>query len=368
MNSFPFLPLGGFISVSLSLSYLRENNKRLTNRVGEDDGEENEDTWKRVPSPGLWPHGVNHLFKSLEGAGVILRLGSKVVMQHLTRTEHDDFYGALSQLEQRVLQCRQQLSRTIVVEGCQGTGATTLISGIASTVPSAHAASTNKWNKITKLRHKLQFLPLSLREAFFSVCDYCSVVDIEEDESTGKGFILLERLHHSRVSHAICANNPSTDPASLGESAFCWPNDLPRPALVVYLFVPYEVKEKRQNQVHISPSEYNKIQFVHSRVTGPLFTAVDASGTPQEVLETVLECCSSYGVNVLSPTHVRDDIYTEKTQQDHDCPTEQSLFISFDDEASSRSKKESHSTKEWRRKSRQSMGWYGAFMSSNTDI
>ena len=122
MTSFSFLPLGGFLSVSLSLSYLRENNKAQRQKQDAlcltQDYHNNTDTWRNVPAST--PHGVQHMFKSLEAAALMLRMGSETIRHAISPAEHKILYETLSYLEQRDQLCMAQLHRTVVIEGPPG--------------------------------------------------------------------------------------------------------------------------------------------------------------------------------------------------------------------------------------------------------
>jgi ERCC4-type nuclease len=124
MSTFSILPLGGFISVSLSLSYLRESNKAQRKKQEalclSRDYHNNTDTWRNVPE--CTPHGARHLFKSLEAAAMMLRMGSETLrrVEGVSPAEHTLLYETLNRLEQRAQLCTSYLSRTVVIEGPQG--------------------------------------------------------------------------------------------------------------------------------------------------------------------------------------------------------------------------------------------------------
>lgn len=122
MTSFSILPLGGFISVSLSISYLREQNKAQRKKQEaislSRDYLHEADTWRNVPESS--PHGSPLLFKSLDAAALMLRMGSETVRRNVTPTEHALLYETVSRLQQRTQLCRSRLQRTVVIEGPQG--------------------------------------------------------------------------------------------------------------------------------------------------------------------------------------------------------------------------------------------------------
>lgn len=122
MTTFSILPLGGFISVSLSMSYIRANKKAQRQKLDAlrqaSDFKNGTDTWRNVPENS--PHGARHMFKSLEAAALMLRMGSETLRRAMCPVEHKHFYDTLTFLEQRTQLCSSYLDKTIVIEGPQG--------------------------------------------------------------------------------------------------------------------------------------------------------------------------------------------------------------------------------------------------------
>jgi hypothetical protein len=172
-----------------------------------------------------------------------------------------------------------------------GCGASTLISNLLASTSATHTASSTKWEGITALRHQLQdgeaALSPPLLAAFACVLDYCRIIDIEQggescdhqvDSShshasstcSDNNTFFIERLHHTRLSQTLCQEEEEgvMDPALVPASAFCWPKDLPTPALVVYLVLPpppntpqhIHMQQQCAGQIPIALAEYNKIQ------------------------------------------------------------------------------------------------------------
>lgn len=112
-------------------------------------------------------------------------------------------------------------------------------------------------------------------------------------------------------------------------------------------------------------------QLTHSKVTGPQFAAIDASGSEEDVLETALQCCQSHGVPLRRlPVPGRNGVAEEDsnrpctkacTNQDHDSEGEGAIVINLSDAPLSR--QHSDASESSTSGTRQSMGWYGAFMS-----
>ena len=126
-----FLPLGGFVSVSLSVAYLRNNNikKATATAVANANtalvtGKEvkDKDTLRTIPDNASASHGIPHLFKSLEAAALMLRLGSDTLRRSggLSHAELKRFLITVCLLEQRVQLGSSHLQRTVVIEGLQG--------------------------------------------------------------------------------------------------------------------------------------------------------------------------------------------------------------------------------------------------------
>lgn len=98
-------------------------------------------------------------------------------------------------------------------------------------------------------------------------------------------------------------------------------------------------------------------------MTGPQFAAIDASGSEEDVLETVLQCCQSHGVSLRRQAVAEEETSNHcpdvSTDQDHDA--EGAIVINLSDAPLSRQHSDCSESSVSR--GRQSMGWYGAFMS-----
>jgi hypothetical protein len=269
---------------------------------------------------------------------------------------------------------------------------------------------SKQWAGILDLRKNLQHLPAPLLAAFDCVCDYCHMIDETEHSLTADSdtnVVFIERLHHTRISRTICRQqDPPLDISSLPASAFQWPKDLPTPALVIYMVLPHQEREQRVGQESIPAAEYNKIQvtllpnkgthiayystvlqcsvwcsslhcvspqLIHSKVKGPQFVAIDASGSQEDVLETVLQCCEGHGLYLRkdhntvknavtghdgAPTALNRPTATATMCSEGEHNEDSPIIINLSD-----ADPPSGGDSSRRESKRQSMGWYGAFMS-----
>lgn len=369
--------------MSLSLSYLRESNKAQRQKLEalrlKSDYNNRTDTWRNVPEG--CPHGARHMYKSLEAAAMMLRMGSESLRRLLSSAEHKHFYETLDYLEQRTQLCSSYCDKAIVIEGPQGSGVSTLIKNLSelflNSTTSDQENAPKKWKGILGVHDKLQGLPVPLVDAFECVCDYCSIVDVGSEDgsanSSNDRIVFIERLYHSRVSNILCNKSEQVDITQVPDSAFQWPKDLPVPALVIYLVLPHDERGQRAGQLPISVTEYNKIQLVHSKIRGAEFVPIDASGHQEDVLETVLQCCESHGIHLRNancgPMMMNEDTGDHRNQGENISDTDdkegdQAIVINLSD-APLPCRHERGDRREYSQ--RQSLGWYGAFMSGGDE-
>ena len=112
--------------------------------------------------------------------------------------------------------------------------------------------------------------------------------------------------------------------------------------------------------------------MVHSKIRGAEFVPIDASGCQEDVLETVLQCCESHGIHlrnancsstaiveeVIPHTNIGENIHTDENERD------QAIIINLSD-APLPPRHERGDRREYSQ--RQSLGWYGAFMSGGDE-
>mmetsp|Transcript_25565 Transcript_25565/g.24443 ORF Transcript_25565/g.24443 Transcript_25565/m.24443 type:complete len:322 (+) Transcript_25565:274-1239(+) len=237
-------------------------------------------------------HSVPSLVKSLDSALLILRL-ARTVDSKLDTPEINDFYEYLKEVERNGSLIRQGFGglKVLSIEGLEGCGKTTLIEGL---VAKTGATTMDSW-KYTSTEVQQQFLKAEVPEvvatALAFVLNYCTAYQIiTETVQTGtEKIIIMEQFHHSLCANTVASNAPlDIQLRTLPAAVFEWPADLPRPTLVVFLFLQCSERSNRikQNNQH-SPSKMNN---------GPPTIVLDASTSREEVLTIALEACEEFDV------------------------------------------------------------------------
>jgi len=261
------------------------------------------------------PFNIQSLVKSLDSALLILRL-ARTVDSKLDTPEINDFYEYLKEVERNGSLIRQGFGglKVLSIEGLEGCGKTTLIEGL---VAKTGATTMDSW-KYTSTEVQQQFLKAEVPEvvatALAFVLNYCTAYQIiTETVQTGtEKIIIMEQFHHSLCANTVASNAPlDIQLRTLPAAVFEWPADLPRPTLVVFLFLQCSERSNRikQNNQH-SPSKMNnekvlknnlegyddRIATVYSLITGPPTIVLDASTSREEVLTIALEACEEFDV------------------------------------------------------------------------
>jgi hypothetical protein len=114
------------------------------------------------------------------------------------------------------------------------------------------------------------------------------------------------------------------------------------------------------------------LQLTYSLITGPAIVALDASGSPEEVLETAVQCLEHHHVFIRDDSPAPLPAFTSADQgagrSDYDMPTDESheQYIAGEEYADNRksaaSSRRSSMYGGGRENKRQSMGVYGAML------
>jgi hypothetical protein len=178
------------------------------------------------------PHRVNFLFKTLETAAVILKLGRKHVYKNMTRANADAFFNYLDELERKCVDHTDtEESTVIVIEGLPGSGVSTLVNNLVTYTRASRGAGIGP--QLAHFEIILSKVPPALGYAFQVVSNYAKALESEEMSRGVEQFVIVERMYHSTCALTVCAEvDPSAEIAALPSSAFHWPLDLPQPAMV----------------------------------------------------------------------------------------------------------------------------------------
>ena len=104
--------------------------------------------------------------------------------------------------------------------------------------------------------------------------------------------------------------------------------------------------------------------MIHSMVTGgPQFVAIDASGNQKDVYDTAIQCCQIYNIGIRNnmTAHEKNEFCGSDEYERVDVENENPIIINLSDAIPSRP------SEVRREQKRQSLGWYGAFMSTAAD-
>eukprot|EP00045_Choanoeca_perplexa_P018970 m.293634 g.293634 ORF g.293634 m.293634 type:complete len:260 (+) comp27751_c0_seq1:75-854(+) len=129
----------------------------------------------------------------------------------------------------------------IVLEGLDACGKSTLAKMVAST----NEFEILKTPPSSIAEHRTLFDESgqdSLRRAFYFVGNYLALKELKSAEKS----VVFDRFYFSTVAYAMAAAYKaaaSLPPAS--DDCWCWPADLPKPMLVVYVSVSHEEQCKR---------------------------------------------------------------------------------------------------------------------------
>lgn len=223
--SFIAIPLG-FASLSSLWAEKRSDHDEKSERKDVDDA---------IASIGS-SHQVNYLYKTLEAAAMILKLGKRHVYSNMSKENADAFYSYLDELERK---CVNRVNddesdvKVIVIEGLPKSGVSTLANNLVKLTQAVRGSSV--LSDLAMFEEVMSKMPPALAYAFQCVCNYAKAIESESvAASSGGRCVVVERMYHSSCALTVCAeSSPEIDIASLPKSAYRWPVDLPQPSLVL---------------------------------------------------------------------------------------------------------------------------------------
>ncbi|XP_059376641.1 UMP-CMP kinase 2, mitochondrial [Carassius carassius] len=184
----------------------------------------------------------------------------------------------------------------IVIEGLDATGKTTLTEALRESLNATLLKSPPQC--LAPFRQRFDSEPPLIRRAFYALGNYITAAHIGNESLRAP--VIVDRYWHSTAAYAIATavggrveNLPKP-----GSELYQWPEDLLQPNLVLLLTVSPEERLRRlrdrgqDKTVEEAELEINqlfrlKVEEAYKRIQNPASIIVDASPSPQEVLQQV---------------------------------------------------------------------------------
>jgi hypothetical protein len=191
------------------------------------------------------PHGMSYLWKTLEGAVIIIRAANELLSELFSRDIFDQFYHLLTALQQKKFTSSSQLNlaKILVLEGLPHNGVTTLTNELinSSTVKRCPAFDAS----VTAVMNMSKDFPISLKNALSLFCDYYKYSLAEELSLRDSCFVIIDRLYHTTCVQQLLpllietnqSNKIKENIEEFPSYAYQWPLDLPYPILVCLRFL-----------------------------------------------------------------------------------------------------------------------------------
>ncbi|XP_062378366.1 UMP-CMP kinase 2, mitochondrial [Sardina pilchardus] len=205
--------------------------------------------------------------------------------------------AVLDLVDQRIHPSESGKFPVIVIEGLDATGKTTLTESLKETVNAALLKSPPQ--SLAPLRPRFDCEPPLIRRAFYALGNYITAGQIARESS--KAPVIVDRYWHSTAAYAIATavgGGVGNLPAR-GSEVYRWPGDLLRPGLVLLLTVDPEERQRRlrgrgldqtreEAELEANHLFRKKVEEAYKRIEDPACVIVDASPTPDKVLQQVL--------------------------------------------------------------------------------
>ena len=220
----------------------------------------------------------------------------------------EDFFKLLEDVEKSALK-REGFgnAQVLVVEGLSGCGKTTLLESLRALADKDLDIRLLKLpREVIDVADTFSVMPFAIAVAFefiklYLMAHYVSTSDAQ--------IVLVEKYYHdcfarSLLDHGLSIEDITTDSHA---TLLDWPQDLPRPTLVLYMTVSTETRLRRV-QAGASPERSSQrssvrdlnLQTIHSLIRGSKVVAIDANGTSSDVVNTAFEALEAYGLRLRS--------------------------------------------------------------------
>ncbi len=271
---------------------------------------------------GLHDSLMRPCFKSLEAAALVLRMARSQKDVRLQSKAMTAFFTFLEHVENSPLR-RDGFGTTqvLVVEGLNGCGKTTLLESLVSRGDKELEMQFLKLpDEVLDVADTFSSMPFAVAVAFEFTKLYMMGYLISRSEAK---VVLIEKYYHdcfarSLLDHGLTIEDITSDPNT---TLFDWPQDLPKPTLVLYMTVSTDTRLKRRVQAGASPERSSQrasvrdsnLQTIHSLIRDNKVVAIDANGTASDVASTAFQALEAYGMRLrpasASPQRVSLGVY-----------------------------------------------------------
>jgi len=253
--------------------------------------------------------------KTLDSVLITLRISRILLEDELLLTSKpliEKFYQMLNELERKWLLIGKdgfKNIQVIVIEGLGSSGKSLLVSGFINN----NVKLINISPDIISLKAEICNSKNVNSEILLKAIDIISLYQLAiQTIESNENVVIIERYYHSYCVQNIC-DNIMTDSEidSLDSVSLLWPLDLPKPTLVIFLSLSTEMRLKRRKvsggtshtvrSIERSIQRDTKALKIYGMIKYNDIIAVDASGTPDEVLNNSLALCQEYNVNIKYP-------------------------------------------------------------------
>ncbi|XP_036449583.1 UMP-CMP kinase 2, mitochondrial [Colossoma macropomum] len=206
--------------------------------------------------------------------------------------------AVLEIVDQQLEACRQDKGfPVIVLEGLDATGKSTLTESLQKALGATLLKSPPQC--LAPYRQRFDSEPPLIRRAFYALGNYITAAQIRRESSQSP--VIVDRYWHSTAAYAIATavSGPVEKLPSQGSEIYEWPSDLLRPSLVLLLTVSPQERLRRlqhrglgqteeETQLEVNHLFRQKVDEAYKRIQNPACVVVDASPSPDQVLQQVL--------------------------------------------------------------------------------
>ncbi|XP_030642435.1 UMP-CMP kinase 2, mitochondrial [Chanos chanos] len=252
------------------------------------------DKYRVVPAsaPEVHPSVLNirnsDVFYSLEDAYKVLQECGDIIPESK---------AVLELVDQRPQRGIHGKFPVVIIEGLDATGKTTLTESLRGSLGAILLKSPPQC--LAPFRDRFDSEPPLIRRAFYALGNYITACQIST--AAAQAPVIVDRYWHSTAAYAIATAVSGKLENLPGPSSevYHWPEDLLQPSLVLLLTVNPEERLRRlkgrglEKTVEEAELEVNhlfrqKVEEAYKRIKNPACIVVDASPSPDKVLQQVL--------------------------------------------------------------------------------
>ncbi|XP_064810196.1 UMP-CMP kinase 2, mitochondrial [Oncorhynchus masou masou] len=185
----------------------------------------------------------------------------------------------------------------IVIEGLDATGKTTLTESLTEALGATLLKSPPQC--LSPWRARFDTEPPLIRRAFYALGNYLTAGQIGQEARQAP--VIVDRYWHSTAAYAIATTvgGKLGNLPQAGSEVYGWPGDLLRPSLVLMLSLSSQERMRRlqvrgqdktmeEEELEANHLFRQKVEEAYQRIEGPACITVDASPSPDQVLQQVL--------------------------------------------------------------------------------